>query len=131
MTTAPNKDTTMKFEIINPSDAYTMEAVDLQVAAVACCFLGDGRYGLEALGEDRNKDRDVPIFLLGGHDEWFSEKFGLTFGACAENVMKQRTDELADALDSVALKSGERTSMNDIGARARSLAKAVRRKVAA
>jgi hypothetical protein len=116
----------VKFEIINPSDAYTMEAVDLQVAAVACCFLGDGRYGLDALDEDRNKDGGMPIFLLGGHDEWFASKFGLTFEACAENAMKHRADDMANALDSVALKSGERTSMNNIGARAKALAKAIR-----
>ena len=41
----------MKFEIINPSDACTMYAPDLEVAAVAVSFLGDGKYPLEGLDD--------------------------------------------------------------------------------
>lgn len=119
----------MKFEIINPSDPYTMEAEDLEVASVACSLLGDGRYGLDALGEDANKGNHVPIFLFGGHDEWFISKFGMNFENTAEHVLNHRYTALADALDSVALARAERSSLNNIGLRAKSLAKAVRRKV--
>ena len=67
----------MKFEIINPSDACTMYAPDLEVAAVAVSFLGDGKYPLEGL--DDAAGQGVPAFLFGGHDEWFSSKFGMSF----------------------------------------------------
>ena len=116
----------MKFEIINPSDACTMYAPDLEVAAVAVSFLGDGKYPLEGL--DDAAGQGVPAFLFGGHDEWFSSKFGMSFQDTAEHVLNQRNEELAAALDSVALRR-TRTSMNDIAGRARALAQAVRRKV--
>ena len=117
----------MKFEIINPSDACTMYAPDLEVAAVAVSFLGDGKYPLEGL--DAAAGQGVPAFLFGGHDEWFSSKFGMSFQATAEHVMNHRNEELASTLDSVTLR-GTRSSMNDIAGRARSLAQAVRRKAA-
>ncbi len=116
----------MKFEIINPSDACTMHAPDLEVAAVAVSFLGDGKYPLEGL--DDAAGQGVPAFLFGGHDEWFSSKFGMSFQDTAEHVLNHRNEELATTLDSVTLR-GTRTSMNDIGGRARALAQAVRRKV--
>lgn len=59
----------MKFEIINPSDPYTMEADDLEIAAVSVSFLGDGKYALE--GIDDAQGNNVPMFLLGGHDECY------------------------------------------------------------
>jgi len=116
----------MKFEIINPSDACTMYAPDLEVAAVAVSFLGDGKYPLEGL--DDAAGQGVPAFLFGGHDEWFSAKFGMSFQDTAEHVLNHRNEELATALDSVMLR-GTRSSMNDIAGRARALAQAVRRKV--
>ena len=117
----------MKFEIINPSDACTMHAPDLEVAAVAVSFLGDGKYPLEGL--DDAAGQGVPAFLFGGHDEWFSSKFGMSFQDTAEHVLNHRNEELATTLDSVTLRGTTRTSMNDIGGRARALAQAVRRKV--
>ena len=116
----------MKFEIINPSDACTLYAPDLEIAAVAVSFLGDGKYQLEGL--DDAAGQGVPAFMFGGHDEWFSSKFGMSFQDTAEHVLYHRNEELAETLDSVTLR-GARSSMNDIAGRARSLAQAVRRKV--
>ena len=116
----------MKFEIINPSDPYTMEADDLRVAAVAVCLLGNGKYGLDALGEDRDKGNNVPVFIFGGHDEWFEPRFGATYEDTAKQVLEQRTDALARAFDSVTLLRAERSSMNNIGAKAKELARVVR-----
>lgn len=115
----------MKFEIVNPSDKYTMEAVDLEVAAVAVSLLGDGAYPLTGLGEDEGQD--VPPFLFGGHDEWFAQKFGMNFEETGRHVIEHRHSELADALDSVTIE-GRRSSLNDIGGRAKNLSIAVRRK---
>lgn len=105
-----------------------MTAPDLEVAAVAICLLGDGRYPLDGIGEDAGQD--VPAFLFGGHDEWFTSKFGRDFATTAEQVIAGRNPELADSLDSVHLDRQERSSLNDIGSRARRLAKAIRDKAA-
>ena len=117
----------MKFEIINPSDPYTMTAPDLEVAAVAVIFLGNGKYPLEGL--DDAAGQGVPAFLFGGHDEWFASKFGMSFQDTAEHVLWHRNEELATTLDSVTLRRTKASSLNDIGGRARALAQAVRRKV--
>ena len=114
----------MKFNIINPSDPYTLEAADLEIAAVAVCFLGAGRYGLEGVGGDAGKD--VPIFLFDGHDEWFTNNFGMTFEATSEHVVKHRAEELASAFDSVTLGRAERSSLNNIKATSQALSNAVR-----
>ena len=116
----------MKFEIANPSDPYTMEADDLQVAAVACCLLGNGKYGLTGL--DGDAGQDVPVFLFGGHDEWFVSKFGMSYEDTATHALNHRNDALARAFESVTLGREERSSMNDIGGKARDIAQAIRRK---
>lgn len=117
----------MKFNIVNPSDPYTMEADDLLIAAVAVCLLGDGKYPLDGIDNDLR----VPPFLFGGHDEWFTDQFGGTFEAIVSSAIDTRGEELARCLDSVTLQSERRSSMNNIGARAQSLAKAVRSKAGA
>lgn len=118
----------MKFNIVNPSDPYTMEAPDLEIAAVAGCFLGVGKYPLAGIGADSGEH--VPGFMYGGHDEWFTEQFGSNFLETSERVIEQRGEELALALDSVTLQSESRSSMNDIKARAQDLSSAVRQKIA-
>lgn len=114
----------MKFEIVNPSDPYTMEAPSLELAAVAVCFLGNGKYPLTGLDDARGQD--VPPFLFGGHDEWFTEKFGANFEAVCKRAIQEQNEALALTLESVTLTSSRRSSMNDIGGRAKKLAQAVR-----
>ncbi len=117
----------MKFDLINPSDPYTFEADDLQVAAVMVCLLGEGRYLADALGEDADKGNNVPAFLFGGHDEWFVSKFARTYEATFTHCLEHRTDALARAFESVTLGAARRSSLNDIGGRAARLAQAIRR----
>lgn len=114
----------MKFEIINPSDAYLMEADDLEVAAVAVCFLGAGQYALKGIEESHGQD--VPIFLFNGHDEWFTEKFGKNFEDTSTHIVDNRSAELAAAFDSVKIKNPPRSSTNNIKATAQALSNAVR-----
>ncbi len=116
----------MRFNLVNPSDPYTFEADDHEIAAVAGCLLGDGKYMADALGDDANKDNNVPAFLFGGHDEWFESRFGANYEATAERVLKTRGDALARAWESMTLGRKGRSSLNDIGGKARELAKAVR-----
>ena len=116
----------MRFNLINPSDPYTLEADDIEIAAVAVCLLGCGKYPADALGDDANKGNNVPAFLFGGHDEWFESRFGGTYEAVAERCLKDRADAVARAFESVKLGSKRRTSLNDIGGKARELAEVVR-----
>lgn len=147
----------MLFNIINPSDPYTLEAPDLAIAAVAICLLGEGKYALEELGGDRSGY--VPAFLMGGHDEWFIKQFGADFSAVVDRIVATRSDELSRALASVFIGNArdkrafdsaaaecpdqdaffellhqthdaKRTSVNDIGRRAWALADAVAAKAA-
>ena len=117
----------MKFEIINPSDPYTLEAEDLEVAAVALCVLC-GSCALK--GIEDNEGVDVPAFDipgLPGPDEWFKEHFGVDFEASTERVLDQRAVALVAAFDSVKLHGvDEPSSLNDISADARELAERVR-----
>ncbi len=135
----------MLFNIINPSDPYTIEAGDLEVAAIAVSVLGHGQYALEEISGDRSGQ--VPFFMAGGHDEWFNKQFGRTFDASLTHVATTRRADLIKALVSVHLGTptdkrafdemaakcpdeeslinllheqhdAKRTSMNDIGRRA-------------
>lgn len=115
----------MEYEIINPSDPYTMTADDLQIAAAVVCLLGEGKYAAKPTA---GAGSEVPMFLFGGHDKWFAQMFGMNFEATIDHVMTHRGDELAQALESVTLASQERSSLNDIGGRAKAMAQAVRRK---
>lgn len=142
------------FYIVNPSDAYTIVASDLEVAAVACVLLGRGQYAFEPLEGDLER---VPLFLFGNPDEWFNERFG--FGDCVTRVMETRAAELADCLDSCLIgnlkerreyesalalmespegreqfrrnrHAARRSSLNDIGSRACEMATHIREKAA-
>lgn len=133
-------------EIVNPSDEYTIAHKDELILAVACSLLGRGKYALEA----KDGRRVCPMFLFGGSDEWFAAKGVPDLVA----FLRVRGMEVADALESVLIggyrdreeldeatakmtpeekeaflfkrHDRHRTSMNNIGAAAKSLAKLVR-----
>lgn len=132
----------MEYELINPSDPYTFLADDHETAALTV-FLISTFYG--ARSKDGNKE--VPVFILGGSDEWYQDNFGRT----PDEGLMARQCEVVKALDSfmyghfedrrryeVALdaitdldKKEEfkavwqdgRSSLNDIGTHAHKLAK--------
>jgi len=88
----------MLFTIINPSDPYTIEAPTMKVAAAACVLLGNGSYAFKPLeGEGAV---EVPIFFIGGHDEWFNENFGANTETVCGDVIDNFKGQLADCLDS-------------------------------
>ncbi len=76
----------MIYEIINPSDAYTMKADDFKVAAVAVALLGNGQYGIKG----------TPI--LFGWNEFLKEQ-----GINLKTFVGERVDEICAALDSVMI----------------------------
>lgn len=99
----------MLFEIINPSDSYTMEAADRETAALAVLVLGEGKYALVELdpetGYSTDKSpNDVPLFLFGGATLWFEGTFGRTLDAALEDPASRA--KMADALDSVLIGKG-------------------------
>lgn len=89
----------MLFTILNPHDPYTMEAPNLEIAAVAIALIGKGQYGLHELSGDQSGN--VPLFPETGHDEWFTKQFGRDFAASLRHVMDTSAGELAKALASV------------------------------
>jgi hypothetical protein len=95
-----------RWEIINPSDRCEFETDDMLIAAVVVFMLGEGRYGAKEI----NGDRIVPIFLLGGHDEWCMGTFGTDLKGVMEES-KSRLQALGAAFRSV---TGTQTSLNDI-----------------
>lgn len=111
----------MKYEIVNPSDPYTMEAEDIRVAAIVAVWLGSGQYSLKALEDGAE---GVPFFMFGGFEQWWDARCSLTTDAFSE----ARGPELIAALDSVTLGSEKRSSMNDIGGRAKEWAQVLRAK---
>lgn len=142
----------MIYEIINPSDKYTIECEDFKTACVATLILGEGHWGLESVDAKGVYHKEMPLFIFGGHDKWLTEQFGQTFGELLESI---GMNAIGEALDSVLigdvkdrqayndglaliddpLKREEwrnrwhdqrRTSMNDIGARAYALAERMR-----
>ncbi len=110
------------FEIINPSDPYTVETDEFAAACLATIALGYGHYGLKEIG---GEGREMPIFLFGGHDAWFRKQFGKTLPQLAEVAPRAK---IAQCLESVTLcDADEPSSLNDIGRRARELAAAMRK----
>jgi|GEM_PF-980161 len=103
----------MLYEIINMSDAYTIEAKDLELAFVACLLLGNGQYAFQPIGDDGVR---VPIFMFGGVDEFCQKHFSKSAGAIMDGVMELRSKELADCLDSCLIggKSNRQTYLDGL-----------------
>ena len=140
----------MIYEIINPSDAYTIKSDSKAVACLACLLVGEGQYGLQ----DEGGESLLPFFMFGGDPKaWFKEEFGTGLDAFIDESL----EEIADCLDSIligkigtrqgieamlevisdpverekawaAWQDKKRSSMNDIGSHAKNLAKAFREK---
>lgn len=136
------------YEIINPSDAYTMEAEEFRLTAAAVLLLGEGHWGLKGITDETE---EVPVFLFGGHEPWLEAQGLSPIG----DFVEEHAAEIAKVLDSVligdaderrafqramdAVKDPEdraaawaewhdekRSSLNDIGSHAKSLASALR-----
>lgn len=138
----------MILELINPSDAVTFVGDDPKIAGVAILILGNGAYGLT----DESGEVFVPLMLFGGFKAWLEEQ-GITDLAA---FLIEHGSALADFLETCAYgkiaerqafdeaikrmtpdKAEEhrewwndrnRSSMNNIGAGCRRLAKQLRAK---
>lgn len=137
----------MLYEIINPSDPYTIECATHKVAAAACFLLGEGQYAFEPI-DGSDKELRVPIFIAGGSEEWCQKTFGMSVDTLMKDVSDNHMKELIDALESCLIGTKEsreafcqaceridntkfklerhdrmRTSLNDIGGLAYSYAR--------
>lgn len=84
----------MLYEIINPSDAMTIEADDPKVAQAAILLLGEGKIGLTSeTGEDV-----LPLLFFGGGDKWIEENFR---EPKLGEFIKQNREAIAKCLESV------------------------------
>lgn len=80
------------YEIVNPSDKVLVAAESDQVAAIAILVLGMGRF---ALVRCDNGERVLPLFLLGGAEEWLAAQH-IDLGT----FVKEHAVDLAAVFDS-------------------------------
>lgn len=110
------------YEIVNMSDPYLMTCGDRRIAEVAVVVLGEGNYGLRAAATGETV---LPPMPFGFGDKWMEREFGTADGF--GEFLTNNGAAIADALDTVRLKKGrKRSSLNDIGARAKRMAEAMR-----
>jgi len=133
------------WELENPSDRYTFEAPDEEVAALAILPIGHGLYGAHTV--DAGPELRVPIIAFSIRtDADFTAWWRNRFGRAVDESRQERLADVAQALDSFlcgdvgdrrafAAVAGDgwrekredwhdakRTSLADIGARAWGLA---------
>lgn len=87
------------FEIVNPSDPYTIDGTDRLAACVATLFLGSGGYGLR----DADGELIMPILVFGGFEEWLRQQAITDFDAW----MTEHIGAVIHALDSVQIGSAQ------------------------
>lgn len=130
----------MIFEIINMSDEYTIESEEWDVACMAGLIIGKGNYGLQEI----DGEREMPMFLFGGLEEWVEAEFGkpleefmtsidkIKIATCLNSIL---IGDRGDYMQGLGDKTGDeasayweewhdrkRSSLNDIGAYARAYA---------
>lgn len=86
----------LSWEIINPSDKYSLQARDFPTAAAACLLLGEGRMGLDPETDEQPR---CPVFIFGGHESFVDEYFGGDLSGWIDAHL----EAVADCLDSVLL----------------------------
>ena len=84
----------MIYEIINPSDPYTLEADEPSVACAACLLLSPA-FGLRSQDDSVN----MPPARFAGYQEWFEEHFH----ANVDKFIKSHLLEIVAVLDSVLI----------------------------
>ena len=98
----------MIYEIINPSDPYTIKG-EFKIAVLSTIVLGEGMYSLQPESGD---EEHMPLFLFGGAMEWLKERFGQDFDLPA--AIHAHAVEIADCLDTVLIGSfGDRRTYED------------------
>lgn len=89
---------TKLYEVINPSDAMTMYASSIEVAAAACAMLGGGKIGAREVSGNDDAERTPVLF---GWDEWLRDRSMVPLGPW----ILEHKDHIVAALRSVMLGS--------------------------
>jgi len=86
------------YEIVNPSDAYTIKGEPL-VVCVMVTLIGGGAYGVDPC-DPETENPDMPMFVFGGDPEaWFKEKFEIeSIGAWLDDHLEEGAVCLESAL---------------------------------
>ena len=117
------------FEIINPSDKVLIQSESFEAACLVTLIAGDGKYALQEVG---GEGRGMPMFLFGGSDKWYAEKFGTT---AAQGVDAIDKEVLAACFDSARIgdisaskeqTDKDRSSLNNIAGYCWKYAEAIR-----
>jgi hypothetical protein len=110
----------MKYEIGNPSDKCFITADDDKVAAAVILLLGSGQYFAEP--QEGDPKRNIPTFFaLGGDvDATWKDAFGITFTEFMD--APENKEKMMSCFASFEY-AAERSSLNNIGARAKAFAK--------
>jgi hypothetical protein len=82
----------MILEIINPSDAVTIDTDDPIAACLIIAIIFNGQYSLS----DEQGESVTPIFMFGGFEHWLKEN-GITD---TNGYIKENAAKMADILDS-------------------------------
>lgn len=93
------------YEIINPSDPYTMRCDDVAVVAASLLFLGRGQYAAEPYFPLAKASAistvDVPMFAVGiDVKQWFSDRYDIDD---LDAWIRENRLRIADALDTVLI----------------------------
>jgi hypothetical protein len=86
------------YELCNPSDPYTFEAPNIQIAGLCAAFLSTS-FGAKQV------DADVQSPVLFGWDHWFKEQGMLGEDGELTGYIKAHAKEIADAYDSFLIGS--------------------------
>lgn len=141
------------YELINPSDPYTFEAPNIEVAGVCAVFLSTGFGAINGVDGDDERERTPVLF---GWEEWLKDRGIMDASGSMEAWLAQHVDEVADAYDSFLIggmdrredvlsmlaelpeekreawrakrQDRNRSSLNQIGERAYQLAKQIRKR---
>lgn len=116
----------MKYEIGNPSDLCYITAEEDIMATACILHLGNGQYFTVPL--DGDKGRRLPsFFALGGDvDATWKDAFGVTHTEFIEKP--ENREKMAKCFESFEY-AHERSSLNNIGKRAKSYADGIRSKL--
>jgi len=89
-------------ELANPHDKITLDCEDIDAARIAVLLVGRGQYCI--IGDE------MPLFLFGGHEQWFQKTYGKSLDDLSDSVDPMR---VAAVLKSFSLVHGGRSSVND------------------
>lgn len=101
------------WEIVNPSDPYTMDGDDHDVVATVVVFLGQGRYAAQEV----NGSRFVPMMLFGVDDAWSTATFGCAVADLLARTVETKRAAVVAAFESVVIASAHERAMFDEGMR--------------